>query len=124
MKTYFTCLNINRQLAFPFFPPHFKTDTTFTQTGTFSTLVTPDSWPFHDSISLCSAASEIALCHLFACVLSWGLNSQHQLEPADTTEHMLEPLLAQHCCCPVALCICTRQWLPAQQLWMWRQDLG
>lgn len=87
-------------------------------------LMTPDSWPFHASISLCSISSELALFHLFACVRSWGFTSQHQLEPEDIAEQMVELLLAQPCCCPVAFCFCTRQWLPAYQLWMWRPDLG
>lgn len=87
-------------------------------------LMTPDSWPFHASISLCSISSELALFHLFACVCSWGFTSQHQLEPEDIAEQMVELLLAQPCCCPVAFCFCTRQWVPAYQLWMWRPDLG
>lgn len=89
-----------------------------------SPLMTQNSGPSHASISLCSISSELALFHLFSCVHSWGFTSQHQLEPEDTAEQMVELLLAQPCCCPVAFCFCTRQWLPAYQLWMWRPDLG
>ncbi|EOB00446.1 hypothetical protein Anapl_00744 [Anas platyrhynchos] len=39
-------------------------------------------------------------------VIMLGVKLKHQLEPADTAEQMLELLLAQPYCCPVALCLC------------------
>lgn len=122
MKTRFTCLYICQAafLSFSFSFPSFKMHPKFTHLNDFlpSPLMTPNSWPFHASISLCSIYSNLALFHPFACVCSWGFTSQHQQEPEDTAEQMVELLLAQPCCCPVAFCFCTRKWLPACQLWL------